>query len=145
ACETIPSLDEARALAQLLREHPATKAWVSFTSSDGVNTAHGEELAECARFLDGADNVIAVGVNCVHPRVVGTAIRHLVAGTEKPIAVYPNSGESWDIVARKWTGTPANERLAALAPSWIESGARIIGGCCRTGPKDIADLANALS
>ena len=145
ACETIPSLDEARALADLLRERPETKAWFSFTSPDGVHTAHGEELADCARFLDGADNVIAVGVNCVHPRLVGTAIRHLTTGTEKPIVVYPNSGEAWDTVQRKWTGAPATERLAALAPSWLESGARIIGGCCRTGPRDIADLAAALS
>jgi homocysteine S-methyltransferase len=145
ACETIPSLDEARALAQLLCEYPTTNAWFSFTSSDGVHTAHGEALADCARFLDGADNVIAAGVNCVHPRVVGTAIRHLASGTAKPIVVYPNSGEAWDIVQRKWTGSPAKERLAALAPSWIESGARIIGGCCRTGPSDIADLAKALS
>ena len=145
ACETIPSLDEARALAELLREHAAATAWVSFTSSDGVHTAHGEELVDCARFLDGADNVIAVGVNCVHPRVVGTAIRHLMTETGKPIAIYPNSGESWDIVERKWTGTAENECLAALAPSWIESGARIVGGCCRTRPKDIADLATALS
>ena len=145
ACETIPSLDEARVLVDLLGEHPATNAWVSFTSPDGVHTAHGEALADCAYFLDGVDNVIAVGVNCVHPRVVGTAIHHLVTGTGKPIVVYPNSGENWDIVERKWTGTPANERLVALAPSWIESGARIIGGCCRTRPKDIADLATTLS
>jgi homocysteine S-methyltransferase len=144
ACEAIPSLDEARALAHLLREHAATDAWVSFTSPDGVHTAHGEELVDCARFLDKADNVIAVGVNCVHPGVVGTAIRQLAAGTDKPIVVYPNSGETWDIVERKWTGLSENETLSALAPGWIESGARIVGGCCRTGPKEIADLANIL-
>jgi homocysteine S-methyltransferase len=145
ACETIPSLDEARALAELLREHATTDAWVSFTSPDGVHTAHGEDLVDCARFLDGADGVTALGVNCVHPRVVGTAIRHLRAGTDKPIVVYPNSGERWDVVDRKWTGTSENETLAALAPSWIEGGASIVGGCCRTGPKEIADLAKALS
>lgn len=144
ACETIPSLDEARALIELLREHPTTDAWVSFTSPDGVHTAHGEELVDCARLLHGADSVIAVGVNCVHPRVVGTAISHLSAGTDKPIVVYPNSGERWDSVERKWMGTSENDTLSALAPSWVESGASIVGGCCRTGPKEIADLANAL-
>jgi homocysteine S-methyltransferase len=144
ACETLPSFDEARALVELLREHPATDAWVSFTSPDGVHTAHGEELVDCARFLEGEDNVIAVGVNCVHPRVVGTTIRHLTAGTDKPIVIYPNSGETWDAVERKWTGISESETLAALAPSWIEAGASIVGGCCRTGPKEISDLANAL-
>ncbi|MFN2602300.1 MAG: homocysteine S-methyltransferase [Gemmatimonadaceae bacterium] len=144
ACETIPSLDEARALAGLLSRHPATDAWFSFTSPDGVRTAHGEKLVDCARFLDREEKVIAVGVNCVHPRIVETAIRELIAGTDKRIVVYPNSGERWDIVERKWTGVPDNESLAALAPSWVESGASIVGGCCRTGPKEIADLARAL-
>jgi homocysteine S-methyltransferase len=144
ACETIPSLDEARALAALLREHATTDAWVSFTSPDGVHTAHGEELVDCARFLDGADSVVAVGVNCVHPRVVETAIRNLQAGTDKPIVVYPNSGESWNSIERTWTGTSENETLAALAPTWVQNGASIVGGCCRTGPKDIAALATVL-
>jgi len=145
ACETIPSLDEARALAGLLREHAATDAWFSFTSPDGVHTAHGEKLVDCARFLDAEERVIAVGVNCVHPRVVRTAIRELIAGTDRPIVVYPNSGERWDIVQHKWTGVPDDESLATLAPSWVESGASIVGGCCRTGPKEIADLAQALA
>jgi homocysteine S-methyltransferase len=145
ACETIPSLDEARALAELLRQHPTTDAWFSFTSPDGVHTAHGEKLVDCARFLDSEDKIIAVGVNCVHPRVVGTAIRELIAGTDRRIVVYPNSGERWNILEHKWTGVPDNETLATLAPSWVETGASIVGGCCRTGPKEIADLAKALS
>ena len=145
ACETIPSLDEARALAEVLRQHPTTDAWFSFTSPDGVHTAHGEKLTDCARLLDIEENVIAVGVNCVHPKVVGSVIRELIAGTDRPIVVYPNSGERWDIVERKWTGVPDNESLATLAPSWVESGASIVGGCCRTGPKEIAALAKALS
>jgi len=145
ACETIPSLDEARALAELLRDHATTDAWFTFTSSDGVHTAHGEKLVDCARLLDGADSVVAVGVNCVHPGVVETAIRNVLVGTGKPIVVYPNSGESWNSVERKWTGASDSESLAALAPGWVESGASIVGGCCRTGPKDIAALAMALS
>src|SRR5690606_35469724 len=35
ACETIPSLSEARALARLLRETPGVRAWVSFSCRDG--------------------------------------------------------------------------------------------------------------
>lgn len=144
ACETIPSLDEARALADLLREHSTTDAWFSFTSPDGVHTAHGETLTDCARLIDEEETIIAVGVNCVHPGVVSTAIRELVAGTDKRIVVYPNSGERWDIIEHKWTGVPENESLATLAPGWVESGASIVGGCCRTGPKEIADLAKVL-
>lgn len=144
ACETIPSIDEARTLLDLLRDHSTTDAWFSFTSPDGVHTAHGERLVDCARLLDAEEKVVAIGVNCIHPRVVQTAIGEIAAGTSKSIVVYPNSGEVWDITERKWIGAPDTETLATLAPKWVESGAVIVGGCCRTGPKEIADLAKAL-
>ncbi|HYN81526.1 MAG TPA: homocysteine S-methyltransferase [Gemmatimonadaceae bacterium] len=145
ACETIPSLDEARALLDLLGYHGHTQAWLSFTSPDGVHTSHGEPLADCARAADSVKSVFAVGVNCVHPRVVTTAIRELARGTEKPIVVYPNSGEQWDAGSRQWRGAPHGSRLADLAPAWVDAGARFIGGCCRTGPADTAALARAMS
>lgn len=144
ACETIPSLDEGRALLDLLGYHGNTQAWLSFTSPDGVNTSHGEPLTECARAADGVETVIAVGVNCVHPRVVATAIEEITRGTSKPIVVYPNSGEQWDARSGQWGGAPHGSHLADLAPSWVEAGARLIGGCCRTGTADIAALARAI-
>ncbi|MGE0030545.1 MAG: homocysteine S-methyltransferase [Steroidobacteraceae bacterium] len=144
ACETIPLLDEARALAALLADHPGTAAWMSFTSPDGVHTSHGEPLTECARLLDRVPNVFAVGVNCVKPEVVATAIRALKAGTGKALVVYPNSGEHWDGQTRDWHGSCDHESLATLAPQWIEDGARLVGGCCRIGPREIAELNEAL-
>lgn len=145
ACETIPSIDEARALLDLLGYHGHTQAWLSFTSPDGIHTSHGEPLADCARAADSVESLLAVGVNCVHPRVVATAIKELSRGTEKPIVVYPNSGEQWDARSGQWRGAPHGSRLADLAPAWVDAGARFIGGCCRTGPADIATLARALS
>jgi homocysteine S-methyltransferase len=144
ACETIPVLEEARACVTLLGRHPDARAWLSFTSPDGVHTAHGEPLVDCARLVDAVPNVVAVGVNCVRPEVVGSAIRALVAGTGKPIVVYPNSGERWDDGDESWHGAPEGETLAARAPGWIAAGARLVGGCCRTGPADIRALRDAV-
>ena len=145
ACETIPVLDEARAYVELLNRHAGARAWLSFTSPDGIHTSHGELLADCARLLDRVSNVIAVGVNCVKPEHVGAAIRALQAGTEKPIVVYPNSGETWDSRDESWRGVPGSETLAALVPGWIAAGARLVGGCCRVGPRDIAGMARAVA
>jgi homocysteine S-methyltransferase len=145
ACETIPVLDEARAYVHLLQDHPATPAWLSFTSPDGIYTSHGEPLVECARLADRAANVIAVGVNCVKPEVVDTAIRSLRAGTGKPVVVYPNSGERWVAGEERWQGLPESKGLAALAPQWIAAGARLVGGCCRVGPDQIAALTCAVT
>jgi homocysteine S-methyltransferase len=63
-----------------------------------------------------------------------------VAG--KPIVVYPNSGESWDAVGRRWTGSPGIS--AYDVPSWVDAGARLIGGCCRVRPADIERIAAAV-
>lgn len=144
ACETLPSLEEATALAELIGDHSETQAWVSFTSPNGVDTAHGEPLADCACVLDSIENIVAVGVNCIHPPFVSAAIEQLKAGTDKPIVVYPNSGEKWDARTREWRGSSNSSLLADLAPLWVEQGARLIGGCCRTGPRDIAAIAAAV-
>jgi homocysteine S-methyltransferase len=144
ACETIPSLDEARALAQLLRNYPRQSAWMSFTSRDGVHTAEGAPLTECGRFLDSIANVVAIGVNCVDPNVVTRAIHELRAGTAKPIVVYPNSGEHWIASTGQWTGRAHRSQLAELTPEWISAGAQWIGGCCRTRPADIAEMARRM-
>ena len=144
ACETIPVLDEARAYAKLLADRPGTRAWLSFTSPDGESTSHGEPLVDCARLADGVEGVIAVGVNCIRPEIVGTAIRSLKAGTGKPIVVYPNSGERWDAGDESWHGDPGKDSLAALAPGWIAAGAGFVGGCCRVGPRQIAALAETV-
>lgn len=145
ACETIPVLDEARALAALLADHPAMPAWMSFTSPDGIHTSHGEPLIDCARLLDRVPNVVAMGVNCVKPEIVGAAIHSFKAGTSKPVVVYPNSGEHWDGRTHDWHGARNHGSLAAHAPQWISAGARLVGGCCRTGPRDIAGLSEALA
>jgi homocysteine S-methyltransferase len=145
ACETLPVLDEARALATLLARYPDALAWMSFTSPDGIHTSHDELLTECAQVLDRVPNVIAIGVNCVKPEIVGTAIRALKAGTSKAIVVYPNSGEHWDGQAHHWNGSHGHSSLAELAPQWVGAGARMVGGCCRIGPDEIAALNITLS
>ena len=141
ACETIPTLVEARALVALLAEHPEARAWVSFTCRDGRHTAAGEPLREAAAMLDRQPQVVAIGVNCVPPHIVTECVAELRRGTAKPIVAYPNSGERWDAEARAWRGASEGMRLAELAPEWMAAGARWIGGCCRTGPEDIAELA----
>ncbi len=140
ACETLPSLEEARALATLLhRKH----AWFSFACRDATSIADGTPIRDVARFLDPQPNVAAIGVNCTHPRHVNGLIDELRAATGKPIVVYPNSGEAWDARARQWRGDASG--LLDLAPAWLDRGARMLGGCCRVGPAQIRALATLRS
>lgn len=135
ACETIPSLLEARAIASVLHEHPSARAWVTFTCRDGAHTSAGDAIAECARVLDAESQVVAMGVNCVDPALVTSLVRTFASHTSKPIIVYPNSGETWNADAHCWEGTAS--RFTDSLDEWIDAGASWLGGCCRTTPADI--------
>ena len=112
ACETVPAAAEAEAL---IAEADAlgVPVWLSLTTvldDDGVvRTRRGERAADVFAMAAGVDAVIAVGVNCTDPAGVGPAIA-AAARSGKPVVVYPNSGEGWDAVGRRWTGTPGHRR-----------------------------------
>ncbi|MCU0646838.1 MAG: homocysteine S-methyltransferase [Gemmatimonadaceae bacterium] len=135
ACETMPCLLEARALLRVLREHPDARAWMTFTCRDGASTSAGDAIIECARVLDAAPHVVAMGINCVDPALVTSLVRTMATATDKPIVVYPNSGEVWNAAAHCWEGTAT--RFTAYLDEWMDAGASWIGGCCRTTPEDI--------
>lgn len=135
ACETIPSLLEARALVRLLREHPESRAWISFSCRDSAHTSAGDAIADCAALLDAEPQVVAMGVNCVAPELVASLVREFASASRKPILVYPNSGEQWNAERRCWEGTASH--FTVHVPDWLSAGASWIGGCCRTTPDDI--------
>jgi homocysteine S-methyltransferase len=143
AFETIPSLAEAEAILDALVAYPKVAAYVSFTCHDDDHTGHGELLADCARLLDAADQIIAIGINCTAPRYILPLIRKIRGVTSKRIAVYPNSGETWVSETRSWAGTSDPHAFGDMARQWREAGADWIGGCCRTGPEHIRAIVRA--
>ncbi|MFI6295454.1 homocysteine S-methyltransferase [Nonomuraea sp. NPDC050790] len=138
AVETIPSYQEARAIARLLRETPQVKAWVSFSCRDEAHLNDGTPIAEAAALFSGEPQVVAVGVNCTAPRHIPGLISRL---TELPVVVYPNSGETWDAENRRWLGLSDPVEFGQAAKEWKELGASLIGGCCRTTPEHIRHVA----
>lgn len=142
ACETIPCLIEAQALLGLLEDFPNVSAWFSFSARDEMHISHGETLAECAALLGTHPQVAAIGVNCTAPRFIADLVKSARAVTDKPIIVYPNSGEIYDAERKVWMGETSCEDFGNQAHIWYDSGARIIGGCCRTTPDHIRELAN---
>lgn len=145
ACETIPCLEEAEALVDLLAEYPQTTAWISFSARDEKYTNQGESIADCAALLDGAPQVVAVGVNCTAPRFITGLVREIASATSKPIVVYPNSGERYDPETRTWLGETSCDAFGEQARAWYGTGARVIGGCCRTSPEHILHVVDALA
>lgn len=140
ACETIPSLAEARALLRLLEDTPDVYAWFSFSCRDGEHISDGTPIAECARILSGQERVAAVGINCTPPRYIPDLIRAVSAVTDKPIVVYPNSGETYDPVSKRWLGESMPSEFGTYSREWRKLGAGLIGGCCRTTPQHIRQI-----
>ena len=140
ALETIPDADEAEALVNVVRSL-GVPAWLSYTI-DGTQTRAGQPLADAFAVTAGVPEVVAVGVNCCAPEDVLPAIG-LAGAAGKPVIVYPNSGERWDAARHAWVGAPRFS--PRLAVQWVSAGARIVGGCCRVRPADIAELAAALN
>ena len=137
ACETIPSLREALVLARLLAEFPSASAWISFACADGAYTCEGQRIAECVSRLNDFPQVVSVGVNCTRPEYITSLLQSMRDHTDKPLLVYPNSGEHYDARTRQWAGLVDSSPFAQQARGWYEQGARLIGGCCRTRPSDI--------
>jgi homocysteine S-methyltransferase len=137
ALETVPDVDEARALVDALAGSPVP-AWLSY-SIHGARTRAGQPLAEAFAAVADSPEIVAVGVNCCDPKDVTPAVAVARQTTAKPVVVYPNSGERWDARARRWTGP--TRYSAALANEWITAGACAVGGCCRVGPAEIAAVA----
>ncbi|MHB2093079.1 homocysteine S-methyltransferase [Pantoea dispersa] len=141
ACETLPSFGEIQALISLLAEFPHSSAWFSFTLRDAQHLSDGTPLSKVAEVINGAPQVVAVGLNCVALESVTPALQTLQALTDKPLLVYPNSGEQYDAVSKSWHSAPSGCTLHDKFPEWQQAGARLIGGCCRTTPQDIAAIA----
>ncbi|UTE78725.1 homocysteine S-methyltransferase [Rossellomorea sp. KS-H15a] len=140
AFETIPSFQEAKVLASLLKEFPETWAWLSFSLKDGETISDGTGIEECARVFNDHEQIAAIGVNCTPIPAAKLAMSVLNKHTDKPIIVYPNSGETYEAETKTWNGEEAYCAFDEDSVVLYEAGARIIGGCCRTHPGDIEAL-----
>ena len=137
AVETIPSLLEIEALVAEL-DLLGVPAWISITA-DGTRTRAGDAAEEAFAMAASGATVGAVGVNCTDPKDIDRLLALAATVTAKPLVVYPNSGEEWDAIERRWRGPAAFEPVDVKR--WRELGARLVGGCCRVTPAQIRALA----
>lgn len=145
ACETIPSLQEARILKELL-EKQTKPAWLSFSCKNGQQLNDGTPIEECVKEFNHNANPIALGVNCTNPKYIVELITRIKSACpDKFIVVYPNSGEDYDPKSKAWYGTTSPSECGHASVAWINAGANIIGGCCRMGPQHISSIKQAMN
>lgn len=145
ACETLPNFAEIKALVKVLKQYPTMTAWFSFTLKDANHLSDGTPLKEVIDYLNNVDQVVSVGINCIALEEVTAALTVLQTLTRKPLIVYPNSGEHYDPTTKQWhKNHQHNCTFKNQLPTWLKLGAKLIGGCCQTTPKDIAEIADYL-
>lgn len=143
ACETIPSALEAEAVLNALHRLPATPAWFSFSCRNGAETSAGDAIEDAVELVAASDRVVAVGVNCTAPALVGELLERIGRVTDLPLVAYANSGQQWDALHNCWVGPPTPADDPALLDRWLAAGARLVGACCGVGPEGIARLRAA--
>lgn len=140
ALETIAGLTEVEAL---LAEVSGTgiPVWLSVTCrADRLRS--GEDPDEAWQLARDVEEVIAVGVNCTDPGDVAALVAGAAQVSGKPCVAYPNSGETWDPARRAWSGS--SDLGPDRARTWLDAGARLVGGCCRVTPDDIRGVAETV-
>lgn len=96
----------------------------------------GTSCEEFTRRLD-AWPVDAFGLNCSSgPRIMLETIEKMVAWTTKPLSAIPNAGLPATVEGRNiYLCSP--EYMAQYARRLLQTGVRIVGGCCGTSPEHI--------
>jgi S-methylmethionine-dependent homocysteine/selenocysteine methylase len=139
--ETMNTIREAAAAARAVRE-AGLPAIVSFVCWEGATLLSGESLAAALEAVAG-EAPLAIGVNCLPPSNVPVCLP-VLAGSGLVAAVYANLGEPDDTTGFTRSESCTPEAFAALAATWRDAGARIIGGCCGTTPDHLRAVASRL-
>jgi homocysteine S-methyltransferase len=140
AIETVPDVDEARAIVGALRGIDV-QAWMSFSCADDATTCAGQPIEEASELVAEA-GLAAIGVNCTKPEhISGLVSRIRASAPDLPIVVYPNAGRVWDGERSVWLGDGSDLLPDAVVASWFDAGVSLVGGCCGLGPAAVRAVA----
>ena len=140
ALETFSSLQELRAAVLAVKENTALPVLATMTFEENGRTFTGTPPSAFALTIGGLGSD-ALGVNCSRgPKALLEVLREIEAYTDLPVVAKPNAGlpdsfGRYDLNA---------EEFAVQCVKLVESGVKLIGGCCGTSPAYIAALSSAL-
>ncbi len=138
--ETVFDLREAACAVAACKEASSLPVLASIafaTETKDGRTMMGDTAAQCATRLTeaGAD---VVGANCgdLDPSQTAQVVALLKQATDRPIMAQPNAGKP-QLIEGKTVFDMSPEQFAQGIGECIGAGARIVGGCCGTGPEHI--------
>ncbi len=141
--ETMSDLNEAHQALVAAREIGKTPVVVQMTIQEDGSTPIGTLPEDFTRQLDewGAD---LIGLNCsVGPATLLETLERMSRVTGKMLAAQPNAGMPRTVEGRSiYLCSP--EYMASYARRFIQTGVRLVGGCCGTTPEHIRAIKAAV-
>ena len=148
-CETMASIYEGVTAATMAKEY-SSRVWLSWTTrGNKLNRLPSTELLEDA-ILKGADlDIECQLVNCIHADTASKAILKLQ--NQNKFGIYANSsiykknaleGFVSDADEYHYHNQQPIDHLEyrRYVEEWVEAGAYVIGGCCRTTTEHIKEI-----
>jgi len=148
-CETMSSIYEGIIAASTAKNY-SNNVWLSWTTrGNKLNRLPSTELLDLAIQEALKIDVDCQLVNCVHANTASLAIEKLVK--EKKFGIYANSSiykknelEGFISDSEEWhfhNHQPINaNQYKDYVIDWIQKGASVVGGCCRTSIEHIKEI-----
>ena len=141
--ETFRDINEIRAAVHAVRAVCRLPIVAQMTTEEDGSSLDGMPPEEFTPLLEatGAD---VIGLNCsVGPAPLLESIERVAGVTSARLSAQPNAGKPRDIEGRTiYLSSP--EYMASYARRFIQSGVRLVGGCCGTTPEHIRHIKAAV-
>lgn len=147
AFETIPNFKELKVIVNLMckmsARGPLKPFYLSMNFRDSSHMCDGTPIEKVMGYLTGKLNknpslrkrLIAIGCNCTELKSATAVLKNIETHNYHgvPTIVYPN-------LFTDHNDPQIDQIWLQLVDEWLSAGASIIGGCCGTGPKEIAQI-----
>ena len=153
-CETMSHSKEAKSALTSIQKSKSQK-WLGWTVYGHQNTLpSGETITEAFNAISDL-NCDAYLINCGGANLITEGIKELKTLTTARIGGYGNS-EKIEISNKDRTDRPEEDHWASATAInekeyarevqvWVEEGATIVAGCCRTRPSHIEEIIKTLN
>ncbi len=141
--ETFSDLVEIQAAVRAVRAASDRPVIAMMTVNEEGRTPEGVPPEWLGQKLDAAGADV-VGINCsVGPAPMLSVLEAIAATTTRPLAAMPNAGIPRSVDGRMlYLTSPAY--MARYVRRFVETGARVVGGCCGVTPEHIRAMREVL-
>lgn len=162
--ETIPNFEELKFLLQLDEKSISKPYYVSLSCKDDceLELRDGTKLEEIGKYIKKAHdlgklnkNLKFIGINCCsfYSSLPNVSELNKYLNDDRlryRFVVYPNSGEVFNTSDKTWA-EPSDIKFSSISnwksyvKKYIQNNCQVIGGCCRTTPRDLKIIKETIT